>query len=136
MNLYKFLLRAALLYKKQPEVFCFHNFIDGLKHFSATTSVKATKLPPPNETEQIKKEQESLPPLGWLVNDVFSTAVRNADLSRALITSALASQSYLGPLVDMSELAKTMAALRPLVDTAELAKAIRGPSTKKTDTEK
>jgi hypothetical protein len=29
-----------------------------------------------------------------------------------------------------------MAALRPLVDTAELAKAIRGPSTKKTDTEK
>lgn len=114
----------ALMCKKQPEVFCFHNLIDGLKHFSATNSVKATKLPSPNETEQIKKEQESLPPLGWLVNDVFSTAVRNTDLSRALITSALASQSYLGPLVDVSELAKTLAISRPLVDTYELAKAM------------
>ena len=156
----------ASLYNKQPDVFCFHNFIDGLEHFSATTSVKATKLPPPNETEQIKKEQESLPPLGWLVNDVFSTAV-STDLSRAF-ASALANQHYLGPLVDKSALAKALvdfaplvdnsaltktladfgplvdnsaltkalADFAPLVDNSALAKAIRGPNTKKTDTEK
>jgi len=114
----------ASLCEKQPEVFCFHNIVDGLKHFSATTSVKAKKLPPPNVTEQIKKEQESLPPLDWLFgsNEMFSTAIRNTDMSRAL--AALAAQPHFAPLIDMSEIAKSMADLRPFIDMSEIAKSI------------
>jgi hypothetical protein len=84
----------ALGYQKQPEVFCFDNIAEGLKHFSETTSVIAKKLPTPDETEQIKKEQESLPPLGWLVNsgDALSTAIRDADMHRVFMTAALAGQ--------------------------------------------
>ena len=66
----KIFLNAALyqelarLYQSEPAVFCFDNIADGLKHFADTTGAKAEKLPTPEETEQIKKEQESLPPLG------------------------------------------------------------------------
>jgi hypothetical protein len=58
----------ARLYRSVPEVFCFDNIVDGFRHFAATNGVKAEKLPTSEETEQIKKEQESLPPLGWLEN--------------------------------------------------------------------
>ena len=47
----------TLLYQRQPEVFCFDNIADGLKHFSETTSVKAEKLPTPTETEQIRRSR-------------------------------------------------------------------------------
>jgi hypothetical protein len=89
----KVFLNAALyqelarLYQSAPEVFCFNNIPDGLRHFANTTQVKAEKLPTLEETEQIKKEQESLPPLGWLdtsyFNDAASIAVRNAYRRRA-----------------------------------------------------
>jgi hypothetical protein len=66
----------ALLYQSEPTVFCFDNIGDGLKHFADTTGAKAEKLPTPEETEQIKKEQESLPPLGWLTDDNDSGYIR------------------------------------------------------------
>jgi hypothetical protein len=50
------------------EVFCFSDIDTGLRRFAATAKVKAEKLPTPEEAEQIKKEQESLTPLGWLIN--------------------------------------------------------------------
>jgi hypothetical protein len=56
------------LYKAEPAVFCFDNLAEGLEHFVKTTGAKAENLPTPEETKQIKKEQESLPPIGWLTN--------------------------------------------------------------------
>jgi hypothetical protein len=41
---------------------------NGLRHFVSTTGAKAEKLPTLEETEQIKKEQDSLPPRSWLTN--------------------------------------------------------------------
>jgi PIN domain len=70
----KMFLNAALyqdlvsLYQSDPEVFCFDDIDKGLRHFVNTTGAKAEKLPTPEETEQIKKEQESLRPNGWLIN--------------------------------------------------------------------
>jgi hypothetical protein len=55
------------LYGSAPEVFCFDNIPDAFKHFSETTKVKADKLPTPEETRQIKKEQEAVSSLSaWL----------------------------------------------------------------------
>ena len=54
------------------EVFCFNNIPDGLKHFADTTKVKAEELLTRDETEEIKREQDSLPPLGWLPTDVVA----------------------------------------------------------------
>jgi hypothetical protein len=48
------------------QVFCFKNLSDGLKHFVKTAKVLAKKLPPQEELQKIKEEQDSLPPLGWL----------------------------------------------------------------------
>src|SRR2546427_451561 len=56
----------ARLYQRPPEVFPFNNILDGIKHFAEITKVKADKLPTPEETEQIKKELDSLPPRGWV----------------------------------------------------------------------
>jgi hypothetical protein len=60
--LYKELVQ---LYRSEPEIYCFDNLAKGLEHFAANAKVKADKLPAREETEQIKKEQESLPPLDW-----------------------------------------------------------------------
>lgn len=98
----KIFLNAALyqelarLYQSEPAVFCFDNIADGLKHFADTTGAKAEKLPTPEETEQIKKEQESLPPLGWLTNydDSAPIAIQSAYRMRdsTLLRAALANQ--------------------------------------------
>ena len=107
------LLNAALYQElarlRQPalEVFCFNNVPDGIKHFADTTHVKAEELPTPEVTEQIKKEQESLPPLGWLTtlsfSDAASAAVRSAYQQRASAVSAVLlsglSSNYDSPIV-------------------------------------
>jgi PIN domain len=48
-----------------PEVRVFTNIPDGIKDFSEATGTRASKLPSPEKIEEIKKEQDSLPPLGW-----------------------------------------------------------------------
>ena len=75
-------LNAALyqnlagLRQPPPEVFCFDNIPDGIKHFAETVHVKADTLPTPEETEQIKKEQEALPLLRLLTTqDKLSIAL-------------------------------------------------------------
>ena len=100
----KMFLNAALyqdlarLYESEPAVFCFTNILDGLKHFAETTGAKAENLPTPEEAEQIKKEQESLPPLGWLTNydDSYPLAMRfqNAFQNERLARGPLAQPSY------------------------------------------
>jgi hypothetical protein len=70
----KMFLNAALyqelgrLYKSEPMIFCFDNLAEGFKHFVETTGAVVKNPPTPEETKQIKKEQESLPPLGWLID--------------------------------------------------------------------
>lgn len=98
----KMFLNAALyqelsqLYQSEPEVFCFDNIAEGLQHFADTTRIRAEKLPTSEETEQIKKEQESLPPVGWLTNydDAAQIAIQNLYRMRysAVLSAALASQ--------------------------------------------
>jgi hypothetical protein len=72
----KVFLNAALyqdlaqLAPPTPEIFCFNNVPDGIRHFAEVAKVKAEALPTPEESEQIKKEQESLPPLRWLTTAI------------------------------------------------------------------
>jgi PIN domain-containing protein len=91
----------ARLYKSEPAVYCFDNIGQGLKHFADTTGAKAEKLPTPEETEQIKKEQESLPPLGWLTNydDAAQIAIQGAYAMRdsMLWRAALSNQEEVIP---------------------------------------
>jgi len=54
-----------------PEVHCFSDLLKGLEHFGKNAGVKADKLPTPAEAEQIKKEQESLPPLGRMTGQHY-----------------------------------------------------------------
>lgn len=103
----KMFLNAALyqdlakLYGSPPEVFCFNNIPDGIKHFAEITKVRAEKLPTPEETEQIKKEQESLPPLGWLsdYDDGAFIVMQNA-LTRKKFSAAWLNTQTNPPFVD------------------------------------
>jgi hypothetical protein len=116
----------ARLYQGQPEVFCFDNIADGLKHFSETTSVNAEKLPTPDETEQIKKEQDSLPPLGSLddSSDVLSTANALASSKSAFDASQYANLFANSKLVsDASQLANAFVNSKFLSDSSQLANA-------------
>jgi hypothetical protein len=47
-------------------VHCFTEMEKGLRDFIRANPVPDPKLPAPDEAERINKEQESLPPLGWL----------------------------------------------------------------------
>lgn len=73
-------LRAV--YGAEPETYCFDSLADGLKHFAATTKVQADKLPTAEETEKIRKEQESLPTLSFFLDGAADLgafiAARNA----------------------------------------------------------
>jgi hypothetical protein len=57
--LYNELCRVA----SEPEVYLFEDAIDGLNHFVDTTGVKAEQRLTPNEAEEIKEEERSLPSL-------------------------------------------------------------------------
>lgn len=59
-------LELARRTKSEPQVFCFDNIPEALTHFASTIQVEAKRLPTSAETEEIKREQESLPPMGWL----------------------------------------------------------------------
>jgi hypothetical protein len=111
----------TLLYQEKPEVFCFDNIADGLKHFVATTSVKAEKSPTPDETDQIKKEQNSLPPLGPLVNSVdptniFVTPKLTYDATQFADIVAGSKLAY-----DASQFTNILASTKVGYDTTELA---------------
>jgi hypothetical protein len=91
----------AQLYKAEPAVFCFDNIAEGLEHFVKTTGAKTENLPTPEETKQIKKEQESLPPIGWLTNydDSAHIGMHFADaliMRDSLFKPALGSEGILG----------------------------------------
>jgi len=56
----------AQLNDPPPEVFCFDSLSEGLRHFVEVTGVTAEKVLTAEESEEIKKQQDSLPPIGWL----------------------------------------------------------------------
>jgi hypothetical protein len=100
----KMFLNAALhhelswLYQAEPSVSCFDNLAEGLRHFVEKTGAKVRNLPTLEETEQIKKEQESLPRLDWLggYDDSFQIPIRIQDaftmMDSVIRTAARASQ--------------------------------------------
>jgi hypothetical protein len=48
------------------QVYAFANIPDGMRHFVETTGVVAEKLPDLVKADRIKKEQERVPPEGWV----------------------------------------------------------------------
>ncbi len=78
-----------------PEVRAFMNIPDGIKDFADITGVNADKLPAPERIEEIKKEQEELPPHGWMDTHYYAQiAAHNAHLQhqRAAYYAAIRSQ--------------------------------------------
>jgi len=61
--LYQDLARLKAIGQRVVEVFCYDNIPEGISHFAATVHVSADTLPTEAETEEIKKQQEALPPL-------------------------------------------------------------------------
>jgi hypothetical protein len=62
----QFLYEELRKVSPDAQAFLFDNVVDGIKAFAVVTGVKADKLPTPEQIEEIKKEEESLPPLDWL----------------------------------------------------------------------
>ncbi len=83
-----------------PEVHVFMNIPEGIENFSKVTGVTADKLPTPERVEEIKKEQQELPPLGLQSYDAASMALRDAWMRRgaaAYIAAAAPSLSNWQP---------------------------------------
>jgi hypothetical protein len=67
------------------EAFLFEDVADGIKHFAAITGVKAETLPTLEEIEEIKNEENTLPPLDWMPTgtDLASSAITEMRRHRA-----------------------------------------------------
>ena len=52
----------------EPEIHCFNNLSDEIRHFRNNAGVKAEKFLTAEEAAQIKKETAALPPIGWLTD--------------------------------------------------------------------
>ncbi len=59
------------------EVFLFDEIREGIKHFASKTGVSAKQLPPEEVAKEIRREEDKLPPLGWLVMDEVSPSIVN-----------------------------------------------------------
>ena len=99
-----FLYRELIQCYGAAPVFCFDNIGVGLADFVAKTGVKAAKLPTPEEIEKIRKEQELLPPLGWLegYDDSAMVAIRSQQqehesMLRNALEAQRISQEVIGP---------------------------------------
>lgn len=94
----------AQVFNAGPEVFCFDNIPDAVKHFSETERIKADKLPTPEETKQIKEEQASLPRVDWLkgyddggFSVIQNTILPTSEFYRAALRSMFASDRVVLP---------------------------------------
>jgi hypothetical protein len=70
----------------EPEIHCFNNLSDGIRHFGENAGVKAEKLLTAEEAAEIKKEIAALPPIGWLTDT--DDAVRETILFRHRMLAA------------------------------------------------
>lgn len=85
------------------EVHCFADMAEGISHFGKNADVKADQLPTDEETAEIKKEIENLPPLDWLMggtDDATMAVIRNYQARQHAFVAAMTGGSDpLGPLV-------------------------------------
>jgi hypothetical protein len=72
----QFLYEELRKVSPDAQAFLFDNVVDGIKAFAGVTGVKADKLPTPEQIEEIKKEEENLPPLDWMVSSTDDVAMR------------------------------------------------------------
>ena len=93
--LYQDLLRMN---QPPPEVFCFDSIDEGIRDFVKATGVKAEKLPTLEESIEIREEEDSLPPLGWLssVDDAYSVAIQHATRQRRFAAALMATMPNQG----------------------------------------
>jgi hypothetical protein len=84
---------------ERPEINCFTDFVDGIEHFGKHAGVTAERLPSEEEAKEIKKEIDSLPPMGWSSSDDATMAViRNYGWrQRHLIAATSAAQGWSRP---------------------------------------
>ncbi len=84
------------------EAYWFKTLADGMTDFAEKTGVTADKLPSPEETKKIKKEEEQLPPFGWLDNNGMEAAnaviMRNQERQRNWYYQQSANQPSFVPL--------------------------------------
>ena len=75
----------------------FDNIADGIKHFAEITGVKADKVPSPEEIEEIKREEESLPPrpLDWTFTGTDAALAAHQQMQRRAHIAAMSPGSGL-----------------------------------------
>ena len=80
----QFLYEELVKVSCSVEVFLFDNIPDGIKHFAEITGVKADKVPSPEEIEEIKREEESLPPrpLDWTFTGTDAALAAHQQMQR------------------------------------------------------
>lgn len=96
--LYQDLVR---LNQPPPEVFCFDSIGEGINDFAQKSGVKAKKLLTPEESQEIKKAQDALPPLDWLyssVDDATVAVIENYKRQRNAIAAISASTGIVNPI--------------------------------------
>lgn len=102
----QFLSEELLNLSPGTEAFLFNDVSSGIKDFAGITGVKADKLPTAEQIEEIKREENTLPPLDWLMGsaDAAAMAALNAhhmQRRRAAIAAATASGSNHGWLTQL-----------------------------------
>jgi hypothetical protein len=113
--LYKDLERCC---KPVPEVFCFDNIPDGLKHFVETIQINAEFVLTPEELEQIKKD--ALPPLEIIARDyALQEVITKIMMNTEAFRQSIVLQEALGGLMINSDAIKQTAA------SQEIMKAVR-----------
>src|SRR5262249_45027288 len=70
------LYQELLIVSPGFEVYCFASIDEGIRHFAQQTGEKAEKLPTPEESKEIKKELEALPPIDWVSPSVDNAAMQ------------------------------------------------------------
>jgi hypothetical protein len=95
----QFLSEELLKVSRSAKVFLFENVADGIKHFAEITGVKADKVPSPEEIEEIKKEEETLPPYwsGSTGTEIGEMGIVRAHQIRRRFAGALTGTGSTGP---------------------------------------
>jgi hypothetical protein len=80
----QFLYEELIRVSRNAEVFLFENVAEGIKHFAGITGVKADKVPSPEEIEEIKKEEATLPPrpLDWIFTGTDAALAAHRQMQR------------------------------------------------------
>jgi hypothetical protein len=78
------------------DVHCFEKVLTGIRDFSRTVGLSATKLPNEHEAKKIEEKIDALPPLSF-IDDQWMAAVRNAQIRQAYIAATSGASSGVLP---------------------------------------